>query len=287
MSSENAAFVLVHGAWHGQQTWDDLVPLLEVRGHSVIAFDLPGAGGNAAVPESFTVRPLDPAQFATEHSPNAGVTQSERTEATIAVVRMAAAQGNGKVVLVGHSLGGLTISAVTEAIPDEISAVVYLTAFLLPPGMLAAEVIGHETMATAKVPACFMADPSVVGAMRLDVASDDPEYLAKVKDAFYGDLADEQFARALAHLHPDEPAQVAGTPSTITAERFGRVARHYIRCANDQAITASGQDLMMRATDAAIGGHTTVHHMDTSHSPFHSDPTGLATILSQIANAPS
>ena len=188
-----------------------------------------------------------------------------------------------KVVLVGHSLGGLTISAVAEAIPEEIDSVVYLTAFMLPPGTVAGEMIAHETMASAKVASCFLADPSVVGAMRIDVASPDPAYQAVVRESFYGDLTDDQFAEALTHLHPDEPAQVAGVPSSITADRFGRVARHYIRCGNDRAIPAGAQDFLVASTDAAIGGKTTVHRMDTSHSPFYSDPSGLAKILAAIA----
>lgn len=277
-------FVLVHGAWHSHHTWDSLVPILESRGYAAVTLDLPGAGANAAIPTSFGQRPLDPAAFATEPSPNAGVTQDERTAAVIDAVRSATGKGDGKVILVGHSLGGLTISPVAQTIPDELAAVVYLTAFLLPPGLTAGEVITGELMAEAKVPACFLADPAQVGALRMDVASDDPSYRAKLKDAFFGDLTDEQFAEAASHLHPDEPAQVAGVPSPIDAQRFGRVPRHYIRCAQDQAIVAASQDFMISSTDSVIGGVTTVHRMDTSHSPFHSDPKGLADILISIAN---
>lgn len=283
MSGDKPAFVLVHGAWHNHHTWDDLIPELEARGYAAVALDLPGAGANAAIPASFNQRPLDPAAFGTEPSPNAGVTQGERTEAVIAAVREAAGLGNGRVVLVGHSLGGLTISPVAETIPDEVGAVVYLTAFLLPPGMVAGEIIGHELMADARVPSLFMADPEQVGALRMDVASPDAAYRALAREAFYADLTDEQFDTALSHLHPDEPAQVAGVPSPITAERFGTVDRHYIRCTDDRAIVAAGQDHMVTITDAAIGGSTTVHNMDTSHSPFFSDPGGLADILASIA----
>lgn len=283
MSGDQPAFVLVHGAWHNHHTWDALVPELEARGHGSVAIDLPGAGENAAIPASFNQRPLDPAAFGTEPSPNAGVTQQERTDAVIDAVRRAADLGNGKVVLVGHSLGGLTISPVAETIPDEVAAVVYLTAFLLPPGMVAGEIIGSDLMADAMVPSLFMADPEQVGALRMDVASTDPEYRARARQAFYADLTDDQFAVALSHLHPDEPAQVAGVPSPITAARFGTVDRHYIRCADDRAIVAAGQDHMVAVTDAAIGGSTTVHHMATSHSPFYSDPAGLAEILASVA----
>lgn len=277
------AFVLVHGAWHCSSTWAELTPELEAAGHAVVAVDLPGAGPNAASPAAFSARPLDPAAFGTEPSPNAGVTQEERTAAVVAAVGEAAGRGNGEVVLVGHSLGGLTISPVTEAIPDQLKAVVYLTAFLLPNGMVAGEMIGHEIMADAEVPPLFMADPEVVGALRLDTGSTDPDYLAKVRSAFYADLTDEQFTTALSRLHCDEPAQVAGVPSTVTAERFGTVDRHYVRCGDDRAIVAEAQDLMVQLADEQLGSTTTVHPMATSHSPFYSDPAGLAAILTSIA----
>ena len=74
-------------------------------GASLHRIDLPGSGTNAASPVSFSARPFDPAAFATEPSPNAGVTQEDRTAAAIEAVKAAAAQGNGKVVLAGHSLG--------------------------------------------------------------------------------------------------------------------------------------------------------------------------------------
>ena len=281
--SSNAAFVLIHGAWHNHETWSDLTPELEALGHAVVAIDLPGAGANALSPASFSHRPLDPAAFATEPSPNAGVTQDERTAAAVAAVRDAASKGNGEVVLVGHSLGGLTISPVAEQIPSELKAVVYLTAFMVPNGMVAGEMIGHEIMADAEVLPLLMADPEVVGVLRMDTASDDADYLAGVKSAFYADLTDDQFATATTRLHCDEPAQVAAVPSVITAENFGQVDRHYIHCANDRAIVAAGQDLMVEMTDASIGSTTTVHRMETSHSPFYSDPAGLAAILTSIA----
>lgn len=53
------------------------------------------SGDSCATPVSFNRRPLDPAAFGTEPSPNAAVTQEARTEATIAAVREAAAKGNG------------------------------------------------------------------------------------------------------------------------------------------------------------------------------------------------
>ncbi len=276
-------FVLVHGAWHNHRTWDAVVPQLEAAGHVVRAIDLPGAGANASHPASYAQRPLDPAAFGTEPSPNAGVTQDERTEATVAAIREVNARSGGRAVLVGHSLGGLTASAVAEAVPDELSAVVYLTAFLLPAGMVAGQIITHELMAEAMVPGLFMADPEQVGALRLDPKSEDADYVARVRQAFYADLTDVQFDEALRHLHPDEPAQVAGVASPVSADRFGSVRRHYIECTQDRAILIDAQREMVRLVDQEMGNTTNVHTLEASHSPFHSQPEALSDILKGIA----
>lgn len=283
MGTDGPAFVFVHGAWHNKSTWDLVTDELVERGYATATLDLPGAGEHAKKPDSFSKRPLDPAAFGTEPSPNAGVTQEHRTAAVAKAIDAVKDHGNGQVVLVGHSLGGLTISPVTEQMPEDVAAVVYLTAFMLPPGMVAGEIIGHETMAEAMVPSLFMADPEVVGAMRMDTASDDAAYVARAKEAFYADVDDATFAKVMSGLHPDEPAQVAGVPSAVTKDRFGTVDRHYIRCTEDRAISIAGQDHMIAETDAWAGTTTTTHTMAASHSPFLSDVNGLCDILVSIA----
>jgi len=276
---QNPGFLFVHGAWHGEATWRRLLPMLHDAGFDARALDLPGAGRNARMPASFTARPFDATAFATEPSPNAGVTQAERTEAVVELV----AEMGGNVILVGHSLGGVTISAVAEAVPDSVRAAVYLTAFMLPPLMPAIAMIQHETMAAALVPPLFCADPGVAGALRINPAAEDAGYVSQLRAAFYGDLSDADFAEIRETLHCDEPASVAVTPSPVTAARFGKVRRHYVRCLADQAIPVAGQDFMIGAVNGALGGETETHTLDASHSPFFSKPADLAEILKMIA----
>src|SRR5205809_6998615 len=83
MSKSKAAFVLVHGGWHNHSAWDRVTPILKANGFAALTLDLPGAGVNAIAPTSLGLRPFDPAAFAAERSPIAGVTQEERTQAVV------------------------------------------------------------------------------------------------------------------------------------------------------------------------------------------------------------
>jgi pimeloyl-ACP methyl ester carboxylesterase len=278
MSISKAAFVLVHGGWHNHSTWDKVVPILEAQGFAALTLDLPGAGVNAIAPKSLSLRPFDPAAFAAERSPVAGVTQEERTQAAVALVREAASLGNGKVILVGHSAGGLTISAVAEQVPELLFAVVYLSGFMLPNGMQVFEMLQHETMSSSLGPGLFVGNPAATGATRINAGSADDAYKSRLKATFYGDVSESEFALAASQLHCDEPVG-AVTASAITPGRFGAVPRHYIRCTQDRAIPLTGQDQMIATVDGTIGGKTTIHTLESGHSPFLSQPAALSKIL--------
>ena len=104
-------FVLVHGASHGSWCWDKVVPVLESLGHRAAAVDLPGN----------TYGEFD--------VPAAQVTLDTYVKHVCKVLD----QLDEPVVLVGHSLGGLTITQTAERRPDKIKTLVYLTALLLGP----------------------------------------------------------------------------------------------------------------------------------------------------------
>lgn len=282
--SDKPAFVLVHGAWHGAWTWNEMTLRLGKAGHAAIAVDLPGAGSRTMFPKSFFKRPLDKKAFGTEVSPVAGVTQAQRNAHVMEAVKHAAALGNGKVVLVGHSWGGNTISHVTEAMPAMIHGVVYLTAFMLPGGMPPGAMLQHKTFAGSQVNPLLMADPAKVGALRMDTRSTDPAYVAAAKEAFYADVSDARFAAIANMLHCDEVASTAGVKSPVTKEKFGTVSRHFIHLADDKAIKAEAQDHMVATVDAAgLGAKTEVHKMSGSHSPFYAQPDALLEVFRKIA----
>jgi pimeloyl-ACP methyl ester carboxylesterase len=283
MSNRPLPFVLVHGAWHNAASWRSVVPLLEADGHAVRTLDLPGAGVNAKAPRTYEKRPLDVAAFAAEPSLNASVTQQERTRAVVSLLDEMAREAGASVVLVGHSLGGLSVTAAAEAAPEHVHAAVYVSGALVPNGMTVQDMLQHPTMADGLLPSLLLADPARVGALRVDPRSDSAEYRRRIKATFYNDLSDADFAAALSGLHCDEPLGVFLAPTAVTPDRFGRIPRHYIRCLHDMTVPVAAQDFMIGAANDAWEEPTSVHTLGTGHSPFYSQPHALADILSDIA----
>lgn len=281
--SGKPAFVFVHGAFHGAWAWNKITPLLAAAGYASIAIDLPRNGINAKFPKAFFIRPLDPALFATEPSPVAGSTQDDANNATITAIKQAAAIGNGKVVLVGHSLGGATITPVTEMVSDLIHSVVYLSAALTPNGETPIEQLMGDSMKASLFPKLLLADPATIGGMRMDPMSADAAYVAVAKEAFYADVDSDEVTAVMKLLSCDEPASVNFVKSIVTPENYGQVNRHFIRLTKDNAIPLVAQDLSIAMMDKTMPNKTTVHTMDTSHSPFLSAPQALTDILVKTA----
>jgi len=284
MPATKAVFVLVHGGWHNCSAWNKVTSILKAKGFTALTLDLPGAGVNTIAPASLDRRPFDPEAFAAEPSPIAAVTQEQRTQAVVELVKEAAWLSSGRVILVGHSAGGMTVSAVAEQVPDLLLAAVYLAGFLVPNGMPLLGMLLHETMASALAPGLFVGDPVAIGATRIHAGSTNEAYRSLLKASFYGDVSELEFLQAESQLHCDEPNSGAVTPSEITPGRFGRVPRHYIRCTQDRAVPLTSQDHMIAEVDDAIGGKTITHTLDSSHSPFLSQPATLSEILIDIHN---
>lgn len=279
-------FLLVHGAWHGAWTYERIIPLLAARGHAAVACDLPAHGLNARFPATYLEQPQRPAKLATETSPVAGVTLNDYVDATLATLQRLRGLGYDKVVLVAHSMGGIVASAVAERAPEAIAHLVYLTAFMPESGVPAVSYIDAPENEGQRVGGLFVADPSAVGALRINHRSADEAYRAASKAAFYGDVDDIAYAAVANLLTPDVPVAPFATPVATTAARWGAVPRHYIRCLQDQAIRPALQQRFIAAADAFVPAHPTrVHTLDASHSPFMSQPQALATLLADIAES--
>lgn len=279
-------FVLVHGAWHGAWTYERIIPLLAGRGHAAVARDLPAHGLNARIPLSYLRRPLDNAAFATERSPVADTTLDDYVDSIVRTIEEVRSLGHDKVVLVGHSMGGVPITAVAERVPQYISHLVYLAAFMPQSGVPGIAYITAPENAGELVGPQLKADPAAIGALRMDHRSEDASYRANGKQTFYGDVGEEEYLAVANLLTPDVPVTPFATPVVTTRERWGSLRRHYIMCLQDWAIRPTLQKRFIEEADVFVPAlPTVVHQMNTSHSPFMSQPEVLAELLAGIAGS--
>jgi hypothetical protein len=93
------------------------------------------------------------------------------------------------------------------------------------------------------------------------------------REALYHDCGDEITELANVLLEP-EPNWSGFTPLRLSASRYGCVPKVYIECSQDRAVTPKLQRLMLKETPC-----DRVFSMETSHSPFFSQPSGLVDLL--------
>jgi pimeloyl-ACP methyl ester carboxylesterase len=282
----NLPFVLVHGGWHGAWTYERVIPLLAGLGHAAVARDLPAHGLNARIPLSYLMRPLESSAFAAEKSPVATFTLDDYVTSIIQTIEEVRSLGHGKIVLVGHSMGGLPITAIAERVPQYIAHLVYLAAFMPKSGITVLDYIAAPESSGSLIGSQFKGDPAAIGALRMDHHCEDAAYRANGKATFCGDISDEAYLAIANLLTPDVPLAPLVTPIATTPERWGGVPRHYVMCLQDQAIPPLLQRRFIAEADAFVPARPTiVHHMNTSHSPFMSQPEVLAELLARIATS--
>lgn len=241
-----ANFMLIHGAWHGGWCWHKVVAELSRRHHRVLAPDLPSHGD-------------DP-------TPRERVTLESYVDSVVEHLDGLA----GPVCLVGHSMGGMVISAVGERVPERIKRLVYLCAFVPADGMSLLSTANTQSGADA-----------LAGKIR---GSEDGASLlideTAVANAFYHDCSDEDVAFARARLVP-QPSAPLGATVTLSDAAFGRLPKSYIECTADQTLPIAAQRAMH-----ARAGIDSVVTLATSHSPFFSAPTLLAESLEALISLP-
>ncbi|MEU4214948.1 alpha/beta hydrolase [Actinoplanes sp. NPDC026623] len=251
-SKRAEVFVLVHGANGSAGVWSGVAELLAARGHLVFAVDLPGHGGEGWFPAAYQA-PQDLDTLSTLVSPLNGVTPADNVAHVVEVVRRAAA--HGPVVLVGQSLGGVTITGVADVVPHLVHRLVYLSAFCCtdPARPTLIEYYGTpegQPSLVLRVPNIGNPDPAGgTGALRNNWRSADPAFFAAAKAAFLADGTDDQMRVLLNSCQPDESILMYYTPITPAAERWGRVRRTFIRLSEDRAIPLPMQDLMIADAD--------------------------------------
>ncbi|MFI8340904.1 alpha/beta fold hydrolase [Streptomyces sp. NPDC085639] len=248
-------FVLVHGAGSNSCGWSPVLQELGVRGHRAVAVDLPGHGPGAYFPLSYQT-PQDPERLRSEPSPIAAVTLEDFAAHVVGVVR--AVHRNGPVILVGQSLGGVTVNAVANQVPQLIAHLVYASAFCPTRHASVAQLMATpEASTSALFRLTAVPTPPELGVNRVNWRSGDPAFFAAAKEALGSDLPDAEVRALLNTLEPDESAAIGAADARGLPDGWGRVPRTFLRFTEDRSIPPALQDLMIREADGT-----------TPHNPF-------------------
>lgn len=239
-------FILVHGAWQGSWAWEMIVPRLNAAGHDAIAVDLPGNGRDSTPPKEVTL------DLYAAH-----------------VARIVDAV-SGPVVLVGHSMGGMTVAQTCELRPDRMALAIYLCAFVLPDGMSVIEFYD-----TYLQPWMRGAHARVTYDQEKMCSSIDPLSAAEV---FYHQ-ADRSLADAAARRLTPQPEGARRSRIHLTSERFGRIPRVYIEARDDHSVHLPLQRQMQELTTFLA-----TYGLDSDHAPQLSQPDQLADLLVNVVS---
>ncbi|WP_151980025.1 alpha/beta fold hydrolase [Acinetobacter guerrae] len=240
--------VLVHGAWQGSWSFDLIKPLLEQTGWTVHALDLPNNGWN--------------------NDTQLAANQDNYCDFVVQTIQKI----GEPVVLLGHSGGGLTISAVAEQIPDLISNLIYLVGMMLPSEM---SFLDFKKLCEQHFP-----DEDFAGiSPYLSFTQDGYSIVSHegAKKIFLQDCESVLAEQLIDKLRP-QPETGRDLKPVLTAERFGSVKRIYVEALYDQSLSINMQRLMQQLQPDNLQ----VINMQTGHVPQAVQPELLIEKLNQI-----
>jgi pimeloyl-ACP methyl ester carboxylesterase len=231
--------VLVHGGAHAADCWDLVIAELTCQepGLRVLAVDLPGRGRK-------------PADLAT-------ATLAAWVDSVVADIDEAGCQD---IVVVGHSMAGLTVPAVVTRLgPTRVRELILAAAFVPPQGLSVVEVLRGPLAPLARL------------GVRINKSFAMPTAAARL--AFCNGMSRDQRTFALARIYAESPRVIGEA-----IDRRGlpdEVPRTWIMTTRDRALSRGQQHRCI----SALGGVDTLICIDTCHNLMISEPRRLAEIL--------
>nr|WP_111298007.1 alpha/beta fold hydrolase [Paracoccus saliphilus] len=162
-------------------------------------------------------------------------------------------------IILGHSMGGIPAEALAQQRPTRL--LIHLCSYLPLPG---------DSLARLD-----RLHPGPARAWPRDDAGRLVMPAEAARDMLYHDVPAEEVARALPRLRP-QPLSPMRDP--LPGPARADVTRHYILCKHDRAIAPALQRAMLDRAPV-----DQVHATEWGHSPFLSDPQGLARLIDRIA----
>lgn len=242
-STDTKTYILIHGAWGAAWVFDEVNKLLSKDGSNVYVFDLPGHGENQKEISDVTM--------------DAYVNHIDNFISKI----------DGKVILVGHSLGGAIMSQVAERISNKIEKLIYVAAMLPQNGDSPLSLIQSDKYGQLLPRIIFSEDQSYA-------TLDD----GMVRELFLHDVTNKE---RLDKIVPGFLVKQAVQPFTaeieITDRNFGSVSKYYIRTSLDKVLTPELQDRMISNWDVEK-----VFTLNSGHFPITSIADKLTEVIREI-----
>ncbi|MDB5606002.1 MAG: Pimeloyl-ACP methyl ester carboxylesterase [Bradyrhizobium sp.] len=235
--------ILIHGAWQGSWAWARFMPYLQAAGLAAYAIDLPGNGVGGSDP--------------------ADVTFEACLQHVYGVIRAL----DRPVSLVGHSGGGLLVTAFAERWPECVSRLVYVVGMMLPDGTSFENLV---TLVRQQHPEASGIWPHLEWSADRRVSSVPAQAAIAI---FLHDCTETDAAAAAAQLTPQGEGGRAVT-TLATAERYGKIPRLYVEALDDRSVILPVQRAMQ-----ALAPGTLVVSLPTGHAPQLSAPARLAEAL--------
>jgi pimeloyl-ACP methyl ester carboxylesterase len=224
-------FVLVHGGGFGAACWEPMLPYMPP---TTVAVDLPGRGSRPG--------PLRDLKIA---------------DSVAAVVEDIERLDLHDVVLVGHSMAGLTMPGVAARIPERLRRLVFVSCTVPADGQSTVDTLDPEIQAISRE----AAENSDGGRM------DDAMAVA----LFCNDMTPEQTQWTLEHLVPEAP-RIPLEPVSLAGLANG-VPCTWIRLEQDLIVAPHKQDVFAARVNAEVLS------LDAAHMAMISRPAELAALL--------
>jgi pimeloyl-ACP methyl ester carboxylesterase len=233
-----ATFLICHGAWSAGWAWKKVRPLLRAAGHEVFTPTYTGLGERA-------------------HLVSRSVTLDTHIADVLGVIEC---EDLSEIVLVGHSYGGMVATGVADRVPERISKLVYLDAFVPESGQCLSDLLPPQVRAGRQEAAPVQGDGWLV-------APNPPPPDTSPEDT--------------AWITPRRRWQPTGCFSQPIVLRNGAAPppRAYIYCTRIAPEDTFGQ--FARRFRSAPGWQFL--EIDASHSPNVTAPEALVRILDQVA----
>merc|ERR1712159_10724 len=239
-----SSFVLVGGMMYAAKHWSLSRPLLEECGHEVISVELPGLGEDTSDPLNATIE---------SH--------------IAAIVSAVDSAKNVPVILVGHSLAGVTISAAAEQRSEKIKKLVFVAAETRP---------GAGWMETATNPGPTWLQEGLLAPLDGGLMGISDGKVQRIAEIFFSGASQDDISAFGDFLRPQPPPY--NEEALLLGDNYNQIPKAYIKTLQDEVNLPIHQDTWIER----LGEGVVVIELETGHSPFISTPKQFADALKSL-----